>query len=105
MCVEQWAPELATYCPGTPIVLVGLKQDLRENEAYVQKLRAKGSDVVTKEQGVALAKQIKAVTYIECSARTQEGMKEVFDTAIKVVLFPRRSKTAQPSAQCKCTIM
>ena len=30
--LEKWHPEVAHYCPEQPIVLVGTKVDMRENE-------------------------------------------------------------------------
>ncbi|KAI7732677.1 hypothetical protein M8C21_024526, partial [Ambrosia artemisiifolia] len=42
--------------------------------------------------GEELRKQIGAVAYIECSSKTQQNVKAVFDSAIKAVLQPRRVK-------------
>lgn len=46
--------------------------------------------------GETLSKHIKAVKYLECSAKAQSGLKMVFDEAIKAVLEkpekPRRRR-------------
>ncbi|GFP91024.1 rac-like GTP-binding protein rac13 [Phtheirospermum japonicum] len=44
------------------------------------------------KKGEELKKQIGAVTYVECSAKTQQNVKGVFDAAIKVVLRPPKLK-------------
>ncbi|KAF8391289.1 hypothetical protein HHK36_023591 [Tetracentron sinense] len=44
------------------------------------------------KKGEELKKKIGAAVYIECSAKTQQNVKTVFDTAIKVVLRPPKPK-------------
>ncbi|XP_047171000.1 rac-like GTP-binding protein ARAC7 isoform X2 [Vigna umbellata] len=86
----QWMPELRRFAPNVPIVLVGTKLDLREDRGYLADHM--GSNVITSAEGEELRKQIGAAAYIECSSKTQQNVKAVFDTAIKVVLQPPRRK-------------
>ena len=79
---EKWYPEISHYCPKTPIVLVGLKLDLRDDKETVEKLAKMELAPITYEQGMKIAKEIRAFKYVECSALTQEGLKNVFDTAV-----------------------
>lgn len=69
-----------------PIILVGTKLDLRDDPEVREQLRQRKMSPISYEQAVQVAKEIKAVKYLECSALTQRNLKSVFDEAIKSVL-------------------
>jgi len=87
----KWYPEVSHHCPQTPIVLVGTKLDLRDDKETLEKLKEKKMSSITTGQGMQMSKDINAVKYIECSALTQKGLKQVFDEAIRAVLCPRKT--------------
>jgi small GTP-binding protein len=83
----KWFPEVIHFCPDVPQILVGTKLDLRNDPSTLEKLKNNGQQPIQPEQGQDLAKKIKAVKYLECSAKTGENLKTVFDEAVKAVLF------------------
>ncbi|KAI4356589.1 hypothetical protein L6164_000601 [Bauhinia variegata] len=87
---KMWVPELRHYAPSVPIILVGTKLDLRDDQQFLSDYPALCT--ITTKQGEELKKQIGAVAYIECSSKTQQNVKDVFDAAIKFVLQPASSK-------------
>ncbi|EGG14962.1 Rho GTPase [Cavenderia fasciculata] len=88
----KWYPEVMHFCPDVPQILVGTKLDTREDRGIVEKLEAQHQKPVSIEQGQDLARKIKAVKYMECSAKTSLNLKQVFDEAIKSVLMMKRKK-------------
>ncbi|GMM58911.1 Rho family GTPase [Maudiozyma humilis] len=101
---DKWIPELransniesnelyAKY--GTlPVLLVGTKADLLMEE--------ENNERVSEEEIRALVKSLGVVGYAECSARTQDGVREVFERAIDAVVFEperRAAAAASPSS-------
>ncbi|KAF8400823.1 hypothetical protein HHK36_014125 [Tetracentron sinense] len=97
--LKKWMPELRRFAPNVPIVLVGTKLDLRDDKGYLADHMGSGAIAYAQVNmdyfhfmGEELRKQIGAAAYIECSSKTQQNVKAVFDTAIKVVLQPPRRK-------------
>ncbi|CAH1780801.1 unnamed protein product [Owenia fusiformis] len=84
----KWMPEIKHHCPEAPVLLIGTKIDLRENKEAIGLLVSQGLSPIKREQGIKMASKIKAVKYIECSALTQRGLKQVFDEAVRGVLQP-----------------
>jgi len=77
---DRWVPELQRYGQHAPIILVGTKEDLRDGEEGKS-----GRQQIPYEEGKKLKAEIKAQAYLECSAITQNGVKAVFDAAIRVI--------------------
>ncbi|KAL1569771.1 GTP-binding protein Rho1 [Salvia divinorum] len=100
---KKWIPELKHYAPGVPIILVGTKLDLRDDQQFF--VDHPGSVPITAAQGEELRKLIVSPSYVECSSKTQENIKQVFDAAIKVVLQPPTTKKKKGKAQKACSIL
>lgn len=90
---SKWWPELQHCAPGVPIILVGTKGDLRNDEATVSQLASKGLRLISEEEAHQRMKEIGAVKYLECSALTQEGLKTVFDEAIRAGIQGKKKPT------------
>lgn len=98
---SKWYPEIKHHCPDAPIILVGkssstslfigcelnvcvcscsfagTKIDLRDDRETLSGLAEQGLTPLKREQGQKLANKIRAVKYMECSALTQRGLKQV----------------------------
>ena len=76
---EKWFPEVHHHCPGVPCLIVGTQVDLRDDPQVLEKLARQKQRPITPDQGERLARELGAVKYVECSALTQKGLKNVFD--------------------------
>lgn len=68
---SQWVPEISHHCPRTPFLLVGTQVDLRDDNNTMDKLAKNKQRPLTFESGEKLARELRAVKYVECSALTQ----------------------------------
>ena len=88
---EQWYPELNHHCPGVPILLVGTKEDLRDDPEVISHLASRGLSPIAYSQGLECSRDIGAVRYMECSALTQKGVQEVFIEGARAALRVREA--------------
>ncbi|OOO05182.1 small GTP-binding protein domain-containing protein [Aspergillus oryzae] len=83
--MDKWYPEVLHFCPTTPIILVGLKSDLRNKRTCIELLKTQGLTPVTPEQGQTVARRMNA-SYIECSSKEMRGVDGVFEMAVDTVV-------------------
>ena len=91
---KVWIHEAMRHRPGTPVILVGSKSDLRYREDTVRKLAVKGQRPVSYKEGTVLAKKIGATDYIECSAKEGQNLSAVFAAAVLECLRKEGDKKA-----------
>ncbi|XP_051518654.1 cell division control protein 42 homolog isoform X3 [Myxocyprinus asiaticus] len=71
---DAWVPEITYHCPKTPFLLVGTQIDLRDDPSTIERLAKNKQKPIKPEIAEKLARDLKAVKYVECSALTQVGM-------------------------------
>ncbi|ODV93052.1 hypothetical protein PACTADRAFT_47261 [Pachysolen tannophilus NRRL Y-2460] len=121
---NKWVGEILEHCEGVKLVLVALKCDLRmedegEDTEEIQNniipennlngSQKKRKRLVSYEEGLAVAKRIGALRYLECSAKKNRGVNEVFTEAARCALAGK-AKGAGGGAEDtddgkKCVIM
>jgi len=84
---SKWIPEIKYHAPGVPIIIVGNKLDLSDEER-------KDVDVVTMDQGNEMARECE-VLHMQCSALTGENVMEVFESAIDVAMAAISATTSR----------
>ncbi|KAF9392897.1 GTP-binding protein Rho1 [Podila verticillata] len=97
---EKWYPEVQHFCGGLPIVLVACKKDLRYDQRTIEELRRNNQSPVSPERGVEVARNIKARDYLECSAKTREGVREVFESATRASLLTKPKISRRNNKTC-----
>lgn len=96
---EKWTPEVKHFCPNVPIILVGNKKDLRNDEATKHELMRLKQEPVSTERGREMADKINAFAYLECSAKTKDGVREVFEMATRAALQVKKK------SKSKCVLL
>ncbi|KAG8830504.1 GTP-binding protein Rho1 [Serendipita sp. 399] len=86
---ELWAPEVraGTEDPTPSIMLVGCKADIRSDPKKPGIMEeSEPTGYISADQGREMARRVGASIYLECSAKTGEGVEEVFHHAARLSL-------------------
>jgi len=89
---EKWTPEVKHFCPNVPIILVGNKKDLRDDDGTKRELAKMKQEPVKFAQGDEMKMKINAARYLECSAKSKDGVREVFEEATRAALSMKKKK-------------
>mmetsp|Transcript_60229 Transcript_60229/g.83673 ORF Transcript_60229/g.83673 Transcript_60229/m.83673 type:complete len:204 (-) Transcript_60229:229-840(-) len=86
---DRWYVEIKHHCPNVPMLIVGTKSDLRTDENALESLKKEGKSPISEDEANAMVKDLGALKYLECSALTRQGLKNVFDEALTSVVGQR----------------
>ncbi|KAM8743203.1 rho-related GTP-binding protein RhoF [Acanthopagrus schlegelii] len=100
----KWFPEVRHFCRDVPVILIGCKTDLRKDKECTRKLKAMNQDPITYTQGEETRQQMNAELYLECSAKYQENVEDIFREATKRTLAFNR-KHRNYNKQKKCVVL
>jgi len=97
----RWYEELQKHSPNVPMLLVGTKLDLRDDPGALEALKRQDPNAVpvTKEQGEQMKKELNFVNFFECSALTRQGLKDVFDEILSVVVTMKTKNRPAPAPE------
>lgn len=82
---RKWLPEIRHHMPGSIVILIGTKKDMRDDPQVLEQLQEKP---ISHDEGKRKAKDIDAYAYVECSAVTGEGVQEMVELAVVSVIHP-----------------
>lgn len=73
---------------------------MRDDAGTIEKLAKNKQKPIQADNSEKLGRELRAVKYVECSALTQKGLKNVFDEAILAALEP-----PEPVKKKKCVLL
>jgi small GTP-binding protein len=76
--MTKWITEIRHHAPEAKVLLVATKIDMRKEVP----------NAISMEEGKALAEKLHVDGYAECSAMLRDGVTEVFEAALEIIVVP-----------------
>ncbi|EEB07587.1 rho family GTPase Rho5 [Schizosaccharomyces japonicus yFS275] len=102
---EKWISEVLHFCSNLPIILVACKKDLRNDPKTIEELSKTNEKPISSEEGEAVAQKIGAFKYLECSAKQNDGVQEVFETAARASMMKYKAPSRQKMKKKRCIVL
>lgn len=105
----QWYPEIQAVVPSAVKIFVGNKIDLRESATKTAK--DPKSAPITRQTAKSVIENELKCKYVECSALTREGLKEVFEESVRAVIQKKGGNRSQNTtsknegSNCNCQLI
>lgn len=94
-----------TFLPVVPTMLVGNKTDLRNDDEYVAFISSNNGRLLDHCDGICMVEKLGAAMYIECSAKNDDGVKEVFEIAARIASQRDNDRTSPTPITTKFSSM
>ncbi|OAF71832.1 hypothetical protein A3Q56_00375 [Intoshia linei] len=98
---EKWSFEIAHFCPTAIKLIAALKIDMRNNPEAIQHMATAKEAPLQTHHTKEMCTLINFDGYYECSAKTQEGVAEMFESIGRIIINPKPKK----GYKFKCTII
>jgi len=88
---SAWIPEIIKHGSGAPYIICGNKLDLRYNLWFIKQLFLCDKHFITFDEGVKLAREVGATSYVECSAK-YKFTEHVIHEAIRAMIYSTKTE-------------
>ncbi|KAJ2617527.1 GTP-binding protein Rho1 [Coemansia sp. RSA 1365] len=98
--IEKWLPEVKEMAPNAQMMLVALKIDLRTDSVAIDHIRRiYQRDPLSYEDGKRVSQALN-MPYIECSAKKNQHVGDVFSQALSMIVDKNEFTTEKSSSCC-----
>jgi small GTP-binding protein len=97
---DVWVPEYEKLCTTAAKILVGNKEDKRNDPTSIEKMKEKNLKFVEENEAIEMQKELGAFAYLQTSAWTHVNVDEIVDQCLKFYLKEKLKETKKPSKDC-----